>query len=36
MKTLSDDITVKLPTTGLSEGYVKTTLYAGGIGVFTG
>lgn len=36
MKTLSDDITVKLPTTGLTEGYVKTTFYAAGVGVFSG
>ena len=36
MKTLSDDITVKLPTTGLTEGYMITTIYANSIGVFTG
>ena len=36
MKSLSDDITIKLPTTGMAEGYVITTIYANGIGVFTG
>lgn len=36
MKSLSDDITIKLPTTGMAEGYVTTKIYANGIGVFTG
>lgn len=36
MKTLSDDITIKLDTTGLSAGYVNTKIYADGVGVFTG
>ena len=36
MKTLSDDITIKLPTTGMSAGYVITNIYANGVGVFSG
>lgn len=36
MKTLSDDITLALDTTGMNEGYVITTIYHNGIGVFTG
>jgi hypothetical protein len=36
MKSLSDDITIKLPTTGMAEGYVTTKIYANGNVVFTG
>ena len=36
MKTLSDDLTIPVRTTGMSEGYVRTTIYADGIGVFSG
>lgn len=36
MKTLSDDLTLKLATTGMSEGYVITTIYHNEIGIFSG
>lgn len=36
MKTLSNDLTIKLPTTGMPEGFVLTKIYANSIGVFTG
>lgn len=36
MITLSDDITVKLPTTGMSEGYVNTTISKKNTPVFVG
>lgn len=36
MKTLSDDITINVSTNGMSQGYVVTTIYARGLGVFTG
>lgn len=36
MKTLSDDITLALDTAGMNEGYVITSIYHNGIGVFTG
>lgn len=36
MKSLSDDITLQVETTGIPEGYVSTKIYANGIGVFSG
>lgn len=36
MKTLSNDITLQVETTGIPEGYVSTKIYADGIGVFSG
>ncbi len=36
MKSLSDDITIKLPTTGMVEGYVTTQIYVNSFGVFSG
>lgn len=36
MKSLSDDITLQVETTGIPEGYVSTKIYADGIGVFSG
>lgn len=36
MKTLSDDITLTLPTNDLQPGYVQMTVYAQQIGVFSG
>lgn len=36
MKTLSNDITINVSTDGMSQGYVVTTIYARGLGVFTG
>lgn len=36
MKTLSDDITLQVETTGIPAGYVYTKIYANGIGVFSG
>ena len=36
MRTLSDDLTLAVATTGMQEGYVRTTIYHKGIGVFSG
>ena len=36
MKTLSDDLTLSVATTDMQEGYVITSIYANGIGVFSG
>lgn len=34
--TLSDDITLTIPVTGLNTGYVNMTIYHNGVGVFSG
>lgn len=36
MRTLSDDLTVAVSTQDMNEGYVRTTIYHKGIGVFSG
>ena len=36
MKTLSNNLDIEVSTAGMAEGYVTTTIYANGIGVFSG